>query len=47
MIHTATGMELSVVRFGREQLECRKPDLSTVWLYEYELEPVTGNDQNG
>lgn len=47
VIHTATGMELSVVRFGREQLECRKPDLSTVWLYEYELEPVTGNDQNG
>lgn len=44
VIHTATGMELSVVRFGREQLECRKPDLSTVWLYEYELEPVTGND---
>ena len=46
VIHTATGMELSVVRFGREQLECRKPDLSTVWLYEYELEPVTGNDAN-
>lgn len=47
VIHTATGTELSVVRFGREQLECRKPDLSTVWLYEYELEPVNGTDSNG
>ena len=44
VIHTATGQELSVVRHGREQLECRKADLSTVWLYEYELEPVGGDN---
>lgn len=43
VIHKATGTELSVVSFGREQLECRKPDLSTVWLYEHELEPAPGD----
>lgn len=38
VIHTATGTELSVISFGREQIECRKPDLSTAWFYEHELE---------
>ena len=37
-------MELSVISFGREQIECRKPDLDTVWVYEYEIEPM---DQMG
>lgn len=40
VIHTATGLELSVIRFGREQVECRKPDLSSAWFYAYELEPI-------
>lgn len=42
VVHIATGIELSVISYGREQLECRKPDLSTVWLYEHEIAPVSG-----
>lgn len=38
--HKATGTELSVIRFGREQLECRMPDLSSNWFYPHELEPI-------
>lgn len=41
VIHVATGLELSVISFGREQIECRKPDLSTGWFYEHELEAAT------
>ena len=37
VIHIATGIELSIIGYGREQLECRKPDLTTVWMYEDEL----------
>lgn len=43
--HIATGVKLSVIRIGREQIECRKPDLSSEWFYEYELEPIAeGNN---
>lgn len=43
VIHTATGTELSVIGFGREQIECRKPDLSTGWFYDHELQPIDSN----
>ena len=46
VIHKATGMELSVISFGREQIECRKPDLDTVWVYEYEIEPMNQMGDN-
>lgn len=39
--HAATGIRLTVIRYGREQVECRKPDLSSEWFYLYELEPIT------
>lgn len=42
VIHKATGIELTVISYGREQLECRKPDLGTVWCYVHELDPVEG-----
>lgn len=45
VIHVATGIELSVINYGREQLECRKPDLSTVWCYEHELAPLENGTQ--
>lgn len=38
--HIATGIKLTVIRYGREQVECRKPDLSSEWFYLYELEPI-------
>ena len=31
---------VSVIRTGREQYECRLPDLNTQWFYEHELEAV-------
>lgn len=34
------GITVHVVRIGREQYECRLPDLRTEWFYEHELEPV-------
>lgn len=40
--HIATGLELSVISFGREQIECRLPDLSASYFYESELEPIEG-----
>ena len=39
--HVATGIKLTVIRYGREQVECRKPDLSSEWFYLYELEPFS------
>ena len=39
--HKATGARLVVIRYGREQVECRKPDLSADYFYLYELEPMT------
>ena len=46
VIHKATGLELSVINYGREQLECRKPDLGTVWCYVHELAPLPGEENN-
>lgn len=40
VVHLATGTELSIISFGREQIECRKPDLDTVWVYEHEIAPI-------
>lgn len=37
--HIATGIKLIVIKYGREQIECRKPDLSAEYFYDYELEP--------
>lgn len=31
---------VAIIRLGREQYECRLPDLTTQWFYENELEPV-------
>lgn len=39
--HIATGTKLIVISYGREQIECRKPDLSAEYFYPYELEPFT------
>ena len=39
--HIATGVKLIVISYGREQIECRKPDLSAEYFYPYELEPFT------
>lgn len=44
--HIATGVKLSVIRIGREQIECRKPDLSSEWFYEYELEPIATEEKS-
>jgi len=38
VIHKYTGEELTVIRFGREQVECRLPNLSSDWFYIHELE---------
>jgi len=32
---------VTIIRIGREQYECRLPDASTRWFYEYELELVS------
>lgn len=40
--HRATNQELSVIRIGREQVECRLPDLSSQWFYVHELDAVEG-----
>ena len=47
VIHVASGLELSVISYGREQLECRKPDLTTGWFYEHELESISSGSPNG
>lgn len=41
VIHKFTGDELFVIRYGREQLECRKPDLSSGWFYVDELKSAS------
>ena len=38
--HKTTNEELTVIRYGREQLECRLPNLTSQWFYVYELEPI-------
>ena len=42
--HIATGVKLIVINYGREQVECRKPDLSADYFYLHELEPY--DDEN-
>lgn len=42
--HIATGTKLIVIKIGREQVECRKPDLCADWFYLYELEPFGANE---
>lgn len=41
VIHKQTGIKMRVVKLGREQYECRKPDLSSEYFYEDELELAT------
>ena len=43
--HIATGVRLIVISYGREQIECRKPDLSADYFYDYELEPMPEGQQ--
>ena len=38
--HKYTGTELFMIREGREQIECRTPDMRTEWFYIHELEPA-------
>lgn len=39
--HRTTGLEMTVIRFGREQLQCRiHADMSPNWFYESELDFV-------
>lgn len=38
VIHKSTGEELTVIRFGREQVQCRLPNLSSEWFYIHELD---------
>ena len=38
--HKTTNEELTVIRYGREQLECRLPNLTSQWFYVYELEAI-------
>lgn len=35
---------VSVIRQGREQYECRLPDLTTQWFFEHELAPYEEKD---
>lgn len=32
--------QVVIIRLGREQYECRLPNLSTDWFYEHELVPI-------
>ena len=43
VVHKATGTELTVISYGREQVECRKPDLGAEYFYLHELEPYDNN----
>ncbi len=42
--HIGTGAKLIVIKIGREQVECRKPDLGADWFYLYEIEPIGSNE---
>ena len=44
VVHRGSGTELIIINYGREQYECRKPDLTSAWFYEHELEAVEGED---
>lgn len=41
VMHRATKTELTVISYGREQIECRLPDLRSDWFYLHELEPIS------
>ena len=41
--HVGTGAKLIVIKYGREQVECRTPDLRSEYFYLYELEPWPDN----
>lgn len=41
VMHRATQTELTVISYGREQIECRLPDLRSDWFYLHELEPIS------
>lgn len=43
--HIATGIKLIVINYGREQVECRKPDLTSDYFYLHELEPFDSKDE--
>lgn len=40
--HKTTGQELTVISYGREQIECRLPDLTSQYFYVHELESIDG-----
>lgn len=42
--HIGTGVKLVVIGYGREQVKCRKPDLSADYFYIYELEEIKEDD---
>ena len=44
--HIGTGILLTVIGYGREQVQCRKPDLSSDYFYIHELEAINENDTN-
>lgn len=37
VLHRATNTEMSVIRIGREQVQCRLPDMRAEWFYVEEL----------
>lgn len=43
--HVGTGTKLIVINFGREQIECRTPDLRSEYFYIHELEPWDDSQQ--
>lgn len=43
--HIATGIKLVVINYGREQVECRKPDLSADYFYLHELEAIPEGEE--
>lgn len=42
--HIGTGIKLTVIGYGREQVLCRKPDLGTDYFYVHELEAVDSSE---
>lgn len=43
--HIGTGIKLVVIGYGREQVKCRKPDLTADYFYIYELEEIKEDDK--
>lgn len=42
--HIGTGIKLTVIGYGREQVLCRKPDLGTDYFFVHELEAVDSSE---